>query len=97
MDVYHVWWDPDLEAQIERAGEHRLLAFHVCDWLMETRDLLVDRGMMGDGVIDIPLVRSWVERQRFAGLNEVEIFSARDWWTRDPDEVLAVERSVSAV
>ena len=54
VDVYHVWWDPKLEAQIARAGRERLLAFHVCDWLVPTRDLLEDRGMMGDGVIEIP-------------------------------------------
>jgi len=93
-DVYHVWWDPELFDQIERAGRERLLAFHICDWLVPTRDLLTDRGMMGDGVIDIPRIRAAVEAQGFGGLNEVEIFSALDWWRRDPDEVLAtiVER-----
>ncbi|MBA2963325.1 MULTISPECIES: sugar phosphate isomerase/epimerase family protein [Ramlibacter] len=88
VDVYHVWWDPKLEAQIRRAGRRRLLAFHVCDWLTPTRDLLNDRGMMGDGVIDIPLIRSWVEAQGFAGYSEVEIFSTLDWWQRDASEVL---------
>lgn len=94
VDVYHVWWDPELPAQIKRAGKDRLLAFHVCDWLVPTRDLLTDRGMMGDGVIDIPGIRAQVEAAGFSGLNEVEIFSALDWWTRDPDEVLVtvVER-----
>ncbi len=87
-DVYHVWWDPDLPAQIARAGRERLLAFHICDWLRETRDLLLDRGMMGDGVIDIPAIRHMVEAAGFAGFHEVEIFSARDWWTRPPEEVL---------
>src|SRR5690606_41827497 len=48
VDVYHTWWDPELEEQIRRAGKSRLLAFHVCDWLVPTRDLLNDRGMMGD-------------------------------------------------
>ena len=89
LDVYHVWWDPDLAAQISRAGKDRLLAFHVCDWLNPTKDLLTDRGMMGDGVIDIPHVRSLVEAQGFDGLVEVEIFSAQDWWTRPADDVLA--------
>lgn len=89
MDVYHVWWDPELATQIERAGRDRIMAFHLCDWLVPTRDLLTDRGMMGDGVIDIPGLRALVEAQGFDGLNEVEIFSDRDWWTRDPDEVLA--------
>jgi sugar phosphate isomerase/epimerase len=88
VDVYHVWWDPKLQAQIARAGKERLLAFHVCDWLTPTRDLLNDRGMMGDGVIDIPRIRGWVEAQGFAGYSEVEIFSTLDWWQRDAAETL---------
>jgi sugar phosphate isomerase/epimerase len=88
VDVYHVWWDPDLERQIHRAGKERLLAFHLCDWLVPTTDLLLDRGMMGDGVVDIPKIRSWVEAAGFADLCEVEIFSAANWWKRAPDEVL---------
>jgi sugar phosphate isomerase/epimerase len=88
VDVYHVWWDPKLEAQIRRAGKERLLAFHVCDWLTPTTDLLNDRGMMGDGVIDIPKIRGWVEVQGFAGYSEVEIFSAGNWWQRDSGEIL---------
>ena len=88
VDVYHVWWDPELERQIARAGKARLLAFHICDWLVPTRDLLSDRGMMGDGVIDIPRIRSFLERADYAGMHEVEIFSELDWWRRDPDEVL---------
>jgi sugar phosphate isomerase/epimerase len=86
VDVYHVWWDPKLEAQIRRAGK-RVLAHHICDWLVPTRDLLNDRGMMGDGVIDLRLIRQWVRAAGYAGFEEVEIFS-EDWWRRDPDEVL---------
>ncbi len=104
VDVYHVWWDPQLKRQIERAGNNdigksRLLAFHVCDWLTPTTDLLNDRGMMGDGVIDIPLIRSWVEAQGFAGYSEVEIFSTANWWQRDGAEVLdtCVQRHRSCV
>lgn len=99
LDVYHVWWDPDLDAQIARAGAARLMAFHVCDWLVPTRDLLTDRGMMGDGVIDIPAIRARVEAAGFDGLCEVEIFSAQDWWQRDPDDALAtiVERGRTQV
>lgn len=95
VDVYHVWWDPEIYDQIKRAGKDRLMAFHMCDWLVPTRDLLTDRGMMGDGVIDIPRLRAAVEAEGFDALNEVEIFSALDWWTKDPDHVLAtvVERS----
>ena len=99
VDAYHVWWDPKLKAQIERAGRDRLLAFHVCDWLVPTRDLLNDRGMMGDGVIDIPQIRGWVEAAGFEGYSEVEIFSKEDWWTRDGGEVLdtCIARHRSAV
>jgi sugar phosphate isomerase/epimerase len=93
VDIYHVWWDPKLQSQIARAG-NRVLAYHICDWLVPTRDLLNDRGMMGDGVVNLPLVRSWVEAAGYTGFQEVEIFSERDWWQRDPDEVLrtCVER-----
>lgn len=87
-DVYHVWWDPKLESQIRRAGKKRLLAYHICDWLVPTRELLNDRGMMGDGVIDLPRIRGWVEATGYAGFQEVEIFSELDWWKRDPDDVL---------
>jgi sugar phosphate isomerase/epimerase len=89
VDVYHVWWDPKLESQIKRAGK-RILAYHICDWLVPTRDLLNDRGMMGDGVIDLPLIRSWVEAAGYSGFQEVEIFSELDWWKRDPNEVLRI-------
>ena len=98
-DVYHVWWDPDLDAQIARAGEDRLLAFHVCDWLVPTTDMLLDRGMMGDGVIDIPHIHAQVAATGFAGDVEVEIFSQNNWWTKDPDDVLAtvIERCATSV
>jgi sugar phosphate isomerase/epimerase len=96
VDVYHVWWDPELQRQIERAGrvrwqngQSRLRAFHLSDWLVPTRDMLLDRGMMGDGVIDLPLIRSWMEAAGYRGAHEIEIFSANNWWKRDPDEVLA--------
>jgi sugar phosphate isomerase/epimerase len=96
-DVYHVWWDPKLQQQIKRAGKKRLLAYHICDWLSPTRDLLNDRGMMGDGVIDLPLIRSWVESVGYSGFQEVEIFSELDWWKRDPDEVLTTCKQRLAV
>ncbi|AUC95830.1 endonuclease [Bradyrhizobium sp. SK17] len=89
LDVYHIWWDPELMGQIARAGKDRLLAFHVCDWLVPTKDILNDRGMMGDGVIDIRSVRAMVEAQGFAGYSEIEIFS-NDWWSRPLDEVLGI-------
>jgi sugar phosphate isomerase/epimerase len=87
VDTYHVWWDSDVWTQIARAGRKRLLAFHVCDWLVPTKDMLLDRGMMGDGVIDIPAYRRVVEAQGYDGFVEVEILS-NDWWSRPLDEVL---------
>lgn len=100
VDVYHTWWDPQLQEGIERAGRtQRVLAFHVCDWRTPTRDLLNDRGMMGEGVIDIPRIRGWVEATGFAGYSEVEIFSTQDWWLRPHGEVLdtCIARHRSAV
>ena len=89
VDAYHVWWDPELERQIERAGNQgRLLAYQICDWLVPTVDLLTDRGMMGDGVIDLPRIRSRMEAAGYGGFHEAEIPSSRNWWRRDPDEVL---------
>jgi len=87
VDVYHLWWDPKLEGQLARA-RGRILGYHICDWLPATRDLFNDRGMMGDGVIDLPRIRGWMEAAGYRGMQEVEIFSELDWWQRDPDEVL---------
>jgi sugar phosphate isomerase/epimerase len=93
VDVYHVWWDPQLEAGIARAGRlRRLYAYHICDWLVPTSDLLNDRGMMGDGVVDLPRIRGWMEAAGYGGQHEVEIFSER-WWSTDPDAVLATCRA----
>jgi len=90
IDVYHVWWDPNLYAAIARAGRmQRILAHHICDWLVPTRDLLNDRGMMGDGVIDLQAIRAEIEKAGFSGPQEVEIFSTENWWKRPGDEVVA--------
>jgi sugar phosphate isomerase/epimerase len=80
VDVYHLWWDPALEREIARCGANgNLLAFHVCDWRTPTRDLLHDRGLMGEGCIPIRQIRGWVEAAGFNGFNEVEIFSNEHW------------------
>ena len=100
IDVYHLWWDPALDTQIARAGEMGcILAYHVSDWLVPTTDLLLDRGMMGDGIIDLKHIRAQVEQAGYTAHCEVEIFSAKNWWQRDPDEVLAtcIERHLSVV
>jgi sugar phosphate isomerase/epimerase len=89
IDIYHCWWDPCLHASIAAAGAAgRILAYHVSDWLHDTSDMLLDRGMMGDGVVDLPDLRKRVESAGYSGLVEVEIFSARNWWRRDIDETL---------
>jgi len=80
VDVYHVWWDPTLEQEIKRCGENgHLMAFHICDWKVPTADMLLDRGLMGEGCIPVKQIRSWVEAAGFNGFNEVEIFSVTHW------------------
>ncbi len=82
VDVYHLWWDPELEGQIERSGRAgRIFSFHVCDWRTPTEDLLNDRGLMGEGCINLRQIRGWVEEAGFQGFIEVEIFSNRYWAT----------------
>ena len=85
-DVYHLWWDDRLEAEIKRAGS-RILGFNLCDWMTPTSDLLLDRGLMGEGCINIREIRGWVEATGFTGYHEVEIFSTRHW-ERDQDTFL---------
>ena len=100
VDAYHVWWDPELEAQLALAGRtNRLLAFHICDWLTPTCDLLNDRGLMGEGCINLREMSAWVDNAGFAGHREVEIFSHR-WWAAEPrhflDEIAASYRRLYA-
>ncbi len=88
VDVYHLWWDDTLQHEIKRCGENgNLLAFHVCDWNVPTVDFLNDRGLMGDGCINVPQIRGWVEETGFSGCNEVEIFSDK-YWAMDQKEYL---------
>lgn len=87
VDVYHVWWDSDLEQSLMRAKD-RVLGYHLCDWLEDTSHMLLDRGMMGDGVADLKSIRHWVEQAGYTGQCEVEIFSAENWWIRPPEQVL---------
>ncbi|UQZ82119.1 L-ribulose-5-phosphate 3-epimerase UlaE [Paenibacillus konkukensis] len=88
VDVFHVWWDPDLYAQIARASG-RILGFHVSDWLVPVPDLLMGRGMMGDGVIDFRRIRQAVETAGYFGPIEVEIFN-QTIWDMPGDEALAL-------
>ena len=88
VDVYHLWWDETLQSEIKRcAANNHLFAFHVCDWNVPTFDFLNDRGLMGDGCINVPEIRNWVEDAGFSGYNEVEIFSDK-YWATDQHEYL---------
>jgi sugar phosphate isomerase/epimerase len=88
VDVYHVWWDPELKAQIDLAGQTgRLHAFHICDWKTPTADLLNDRGLMGEGCINLKEISDWVDATGFTGHREVEIFS-NHWWSIDQNKFL---------
>ena len=93
-DVYHLWWDPDLEAQTKRTAQaDRLFAYHACDWMTPTTDLLNDRGLMGEGCIDLRGIRAMVEKNGFDGMIEVEVFSNR-WWAKPTSEFLqAIKQS----
>jgi sugar phosphate isomerase/epimerase len=94
IDVYHLWFDEELEQQIYRCGENNnLYAFHICDWKVPTTDMLNDRGLMGEGCIPVRKIREWVEKAGFQGFNEVEIFS-NSYWSMDQD--LFLEKIVDA-
>jgi sugar phosphate isomerase/epimerase len=93
VDVYHLWWDERFASEIARAGRRgSVFSYHVCDWLSPTKDMLNDRGLMGDGCIPLRQIRSWVEAAGFKGMIEVEIFS-NTWWATDQVEFLAKIRS----
>jgi sugar phosphate isomerase/epimerase len=80
IDVFHLWWDPALEDEIKRCGNmNRIFAFHICDWKPGMKDMLNDRGIMGEGCIDVKRIRGWVESAGFRGFHEVEIFSEHYW------------------
>jgi sugar phosphate isomerase/epimerase len=90
IDTYHVWWDPQLYVEIERAAG-RIVGFHVDDWPCANRDPLMGRGMMGDGVIDVRRIRRAVDATGFDGAIEVEIFN-QEIWDRPGNEVLQLMR-----
>jgi len=93
-DLYHCWWDPDFPDGLRRAGPEAILTFHLCDWLVPTRDVYQDRGMVGDGVIDIAFFRGLLDEIGYDGPFELELFSRLDWWLREGEETVevAVER-----
>jgi len=88
VDVYHLWFDADLEREIKRCGKNnKLFAYHICDWNVPTVDMLNDRGLMGSGCIPLKQIRGWVEETGFSGFHEVEIFSTK-FWAGDQDDFL---------
>lgn len=94
VDVYHLWFDEDLEEQIRRCGKNKnLFAFHICDWNVPTSDMLNDRGLMGEGCIPLKQIRGWVEEAGFSGFHEVEIFSTKFW---EEDQGLFLDKIVKA-
>lgn len=94
VDVYHLWFDDELEQQIHRCGDHKnLFAYHISDWNVPTVDMLNDRGLMGDGCIPLKQIRGWVEEAGFTGFHEVEIFSKKFW---EEDQNLFLEKIVDA-
>jgi sugar phosphate isomerase/epimerase len=97
LDTFHIWWDPTVYEQIERSRE-RIFGFHVCDWLVPLPDVLLGRGVMGDGVIDNRSLRQAVDEAGYSGPIEVEIFN-QQLWDSPGDEVLArvVDRFTSLV
>ncbi|HET9374866.1 MAG TPA: sugar phosphate isomerase/epimerase family protein [Chthoniobacterales bacterium] len=78
VDVYHVWWDPALKREIERAGR-RIFGFHVSDWIVPLPDILNGRGLMGDGCIELSAISALIERAGYHGPIEVEIFNQNLW------------------
>ena len=97
-DVYHCWWDPNFRTELIRAGKDGFPTFHLCDWLRPTRTLF-DRGMVGDGIIDLPAIRGWLDEIGYQGVFELEIFSELDWWQRPGEETvrIAIERCAPLV
>ncbi len=88
LDVYHLWWEPNLQQEINRCGEKgNLFAYHICDWKSPQSDFLNDRGLMGDGCIDLRKISRWMTNAGFHGFYEVEIFSEH-YWAMDQKEYL---------
>ena len=94
VDTYHVWWDPELEASISRAGKgNRILSYQECDWVVPLpADMLLGRGHVGDGHIDFARMRRLVGAAGWTGYAEVEIFN-QEIWDADGDRTIATVRS----
>jgi sugar phosphate isomerase/epimerase len=82
VDAFHVWWDPELMVQIERA-KGKIVGFHVSDWPVPLPGILMGRSMMGDGVIELRTMRQAVDAAGYDGPIEVEIFNDEIWKSAD--------------
>ncbi|MGB2052041.1 MAG: sugar phosphate isomerase/epimerase family protein [Candidatus Puniceispirillaceae bacterium] len=87
IDTYALWWEHDLQAKLKRAG-NRILNYHVSDWLADTRDLRLDRGMPGDGQIALCNWRQMIEKAGYFGPVEIEIFSRDRWWKTPAEKMI---------
>ena len=87
IDVYALWWEDRLDQKLLRAGK-RILNYHVSDWLTDTSDLRLDRGMPGDGQINLLQWRAQLEKLDYRGGVEMEIFSRDRWWKQAPESML---------
>jgi sugar phosphate isomerase/epimerase len=87
VDAYHVWWDPEIMNEIERA-RGKIVGFHVSDWPVPLPGILMGRAMMGEGVIELRQLRQAVDETGYEGPIEVEIFN-EDLWKSADDGVLA--------
>ncbi len=87
LDAYHVFWDARLEDELA-AAEGLIASYHVSDWLVPTTDLLAGRGLMGDGIIDLPHIGALVEATGYDGPVEVEVINPA-LAEREPQELLA--------
>lgn len=96
-DLYHIWWDPDVEVELKSAADNgRLFGFHLCDWRVDTRHLLTDRGLMGDGCVNVAAFRRLVHALGFDGYHEVEVFSEEYWnWDQEKYLELILEREAA--
>ena len=91
IDAFHVWWDPDLMPQIERA-RGRIAGFHVSDWPVPLPGILMGRAMMGDGVIELRRIRQAVDAAGYDGPIEVEIFNDEIWKNADEGLMPLIQR-----
>jgi sugar phosphate isomerase/epimerase len=92
IDVFHVWWDPEVLQQIERA-RGKIAGFHVSDWPVPLHDILMGRAMMGDGVIDLRKLRKAVDATGYDGPIEVEIFNEDIWKNADDKLLQCIQQS----